>query len=67
MKPTLSTAAASGTVALSLVVLLQWLLALRGIQMPADVATATGTLLSAGVHWAVARERPPSSSDTKEP
>lgn len=61
MKPTLSTAAASGTVSLAFVVLVQWVLSLRGISMPADVASALSTLLAAGVHWFVAR---PSSNPT---
>lgn len=54
---TLSTAAASGATSLAFVVLLQWLLSLRGIGMPADVATAVSTLLAAAVHWCVARPR----------
>jgi hypothetical protein len=65
MKPTLSTAAASGSVSLGAVVILQWLLGSHGIQIPADVATAMGTLLSAGVHCLVAREKP-SSQIVKE-
>lgn len=66
MKPTLSTAAASGSVSLAVVVFLQWLLALRGVQMPADVATALGTLMSAGFHWIIAREKPALSQPVKE-
>jgi hypothetical protein len=54
----LSTAAASGTVSLAIVVVLQWLLALQGLQIPADVATALGTLITAIVHWIVTKEDP---------
>ncbi len=64
MTPTLSTAAASGTVSLAFVVLVQWALSLWGVSMPADVASALNTLLAAGVHWFVARQKNPSSIPT---
>jgi hypothetical protein len=51
---TLSTAAASGTASLALIVILQWALSLRGINLPADVATALSTLLAAAVHYLIA-------------
>lgn len=57
---TLSTAAASGTVGLAFVIVLQWLLSMRGIQIPADVATALSTLLAVPVHWLVTRTKQPS-------
>ncbi len=66
MKPTLSTAAASGTVSLAFVVVLQWLLMNWNISMPADVASALSTLLAAGVHWFVARQKTPSSNPTEK-
>jgi predicted ATP-dependent Lon-type protease len=50
---TVSAATASGAVALAAVVVLQWLLGLRHITLPADVATAIAVLLTAGVHCLV--------------
>ncbi|HQT89093.1 MAG TPA: hypothetical protein PK677_11150 [Acidiphilium sp.] len=61
---TVAAATASGTVSLSLVVLVQWLLALRHISLPADVATAMATIVAAGIHWLVARQAPPKPGDT---
>ncbi len=60
MNPTLSTAAASGTVSLAIVVVMQWLLTNWKISIPADVASALNTLIAAGVHWLVARQKNPS-------
>lgn len=51
---TVSAATASGTVALAAIVVLQWLLSLAHISLPADVATALATVLTAGVHYLVA-------------
>lgn len=59
---TLSTAAASGTVALAFIIVLQWLLSMDGIQIPADVATALSTLLTVPVHWFVTRAKQPPDS-----
>lgn len=53
---TVATATASGTVALSLVVLVQWVLSLYKISLPADVATALATIVAAGVHWFVVKK-----------
>jgi hypothetical protein len=64
---TISTATAAGTVSLSVVVLLQWLLAHFGISMPADVATAAGTLLTTGVHYLLAVHILPSPGATVKP
>lgn len=49
--PSLSTAAASGSVSLAVVVVLQWLLSLIRIDLPADVQTALSTILTAVIHW----------------
>lgn len=56
MNPTTTVAAgaASGSGALAAIVILQWALSLRGISLPADVATALGTLLTVGIHYLVA-------------
>jgi hypothetical protein len=54
MSPTLSTAAASGSASMAALVILQWGLAMRGIQIPADVAVALHTLLTAVLHPLVA-------------
>lgn len=51
---TVSAATASGTVALAAIVVVQWLLSLAHISLPADVATALATVLTAGVHYLVA-------------
>jgi hypothetical protein len=44
-----STAAASGTVSLAAIVLLNWALSFVRVAMPADMATATATLVTAGL------------------
>lgn len=54
---TLSAAAASGTVSLALVVVLQWFLSLYKISLPADVATALATVVAALVHWFVVQQK----------
>ena len=54
MNTSLSTAAASGTVSLAAIVLLNWVLSFCHITMPADVATAAATLVTAGVHYLIA-------------
>lgn len=51
--PSLSTAAASGSVSLAFVVVLQWLLSLIHIDLPGDVQTALSTILTAVIHWAM--------------
>ncbi|MDD2794349.1 hypothetical protein [Acidocella sp.] len=53
---TVSAATASGTVSLAAIVILQWVLSLKNISLPADVATALATVLAAGVHFLVARK-----------
>lgn len=59
---TLSTAAASSSVSLSFIVLIQWLLSSYNIQMPADVAAASATLLTAAVHYLLAIKLIPTGS-----
>ena len=54
MTTSLSTAAASGTVSLAAIVLLNWMLSFYHIAMPADVATAAATLVTAAVHYLIA-------------
>jgi hypothetical protein len=54
MNTSLSTAAASGTVSLAAIVLLNWALSFVHVVMPADVATAAATLVTAGVHYLIA-------------
>jgi hypothetical protein len=54
MNTSLSTAAASGTVSLAAIVLLNWALSFVHVAMPADVATAAATLVTAGVHYLIA-------------
>lgn len=51
MKPTLSTAAASGSVAFAIVVLIQWILTFWHIALPTDAASAILTILAAIIHW----------------
>lgn len=53
---TVAAATASGTVSLSLVVLVQWLLSLYKINLPADVATALATVVATGIHWFVTQK-----------
>lgn len=48
---TLSMAAGSGTASLSLLVIVNWLLGLRGITIPPDVQQAAGTILTIAIHW----------------
>ncbi len=55
---TVSQGAAAGGVALSAVVLIQWLLSLAHVSMPTDVGTAVAVLLSAGVHYVIANHKP---------
>ena len=56
---TVSQGAAAGSVALSAVVLIQWMLSLARVSMPADVATAVAVLLTAGVHYLIANHKAP--------
>jgi len=49
--PSLSTAAASGSVALACVVVLVWLLSLAHVAVPDDVSVALGTILTNSIHW----------------
>jgi len=51
--PSLSTAAASSSVSLALVVIIQWLLEYAHIDMPADVQTAVATVLTSAIHYAM--------------
>jgi hypothetical protein len=51
MTPTLSTAAASTSVGLASVVVFVWFLSFFHVSVPADVATALGTIATNGVHW----------------
>jgi len=51
--PSLSTAAASSSVSLALVVILEWLLGYVHIVMPADVQTAVATVLTSAIHYAM--------------
>ena len=49
----------SGSAALSLVVIVQWLLAQIHIQLPADVATACSVVMSFGLHWLIENHKMP--------
>ena len=51
MNTSLSTATAASTVSLLAVVQLQWIVTSFHVSMPADVATAAATLLTAGMHY----------------
>jgi len=59
LTPSLSTAAAATSVSLAIVVVLQWLLALAHIDLPADVQTALGTILTNLIHWIMIKEHIP--------
>jgi hypothetical protein len=50
----LSTAAASSSVSLAFVVILQWVLSIRGVNMTPDVSTALSVLITAIVHYLIA-------------
>jgi len=51
MTPSLSTAAASSSVSMSISVILEWLLSFVHISMTPDVQTALATVLTAGIHY----------------
>jgi hypothetical protein len=54
---TQSTATAANAVALAIVVIVQWILSLRGVLLPADVATAISVVLAAGAHAMISARR----------
>jgi len=56
--PTMYTAAAASSVALSVVVILEWLLSLIHVSLPPDVESAMGFLIGHGVHWFITKDRP---------
>ena len=60
---TQSTATASGGVALSVVVFVQWILSLYHVDLPADAATALGVIIGAGVHFLVVKNIVPPDDD----
>ena len=51
MTPSLSTAAASSSVSMSISVILEWLLSFVHISMTPDVQTALATVLTAAIHY----------------
>jgi len=57
--PSLSTAAASSSVAMSIAVILEWLLSFANISMTPDVQTALATVLTAAVHYYLTKPRCP--------
>ena len=67
MQTTLSTATASGAVSLAAIVVLEWILGFWHVSMPADVATAAATLLTAGVHYLVAAHMLPAAEPAPTP
>lgn len=60
MKPTtVSTSIGASGFSAALVVVIIWALKSRGIDMPADVAAAVGTIFTGMTHYAVSFERSP--------
>jgi peptidoglycan biosynthesis protein MviN/MurJ (putative lipid II flippase) len=56
--PTVYTAAASSSVSLSIVVILEWLLSYAHVTIPPDVEAALGFLIGNGVHWFLTKGKP---------
>jgi hypothetical protein len=51
--PSLSTAAAATSISLAIIVILRWALHLIHVDLPPDVGTAIGTILTNVFHWFV--------------
>lgn len=71
MKPTtISTSIGASGFSAALIIVIIWALKSRGIEMPADVAAAVGTIFTGLTHYAVAFERkaqPPTEPPEQSP
>ena len=56
--PTVYTAAASSSVSLSIVVILEWLLSYAHVTIPPDAVAALGFLIGNVVHWIITKDKP---------
>ena len=65
--PTLSTSAASGGIAYSAVVVLNWLAGLTHVPLPPDVAGAILVLAAPVVHYLITRGKAPIAPEVAKP
>lgn len=60
--PSLSTAAASSSVSMSISVIVEWLLSFVHISMTPDVQTAFATVLTAVIHYYLTKPKAPEAA-----